>query len=85
MREGTRYPAVLFTAGENDSRVHPLHARKMAARLQQAASNDFDEAPILLWVDRSAGHGAGKPLRLKIRDAADQWSFLMWQTGMKVN
>ena len=34
LKAGTRYPAVLFTAGENDSRVHPLHARKMAARMQ---------------------------------------------------
>jgi prolyl oligopeptidase len=59
-----------------------MHPRKMVARLQRVASNDFDEDPILLWVDRSAGHGAGKPLRLKIRDSADLWSFLMWQTGM---
>ncbi|MHC4421453.1 MAG: prolyl oligopeptidase family serine peptidase [Planctomycetota bacterium] len=80
--EGIRYPAILFTAGENDARVHPLHARKMAARLQAVATNDFDADPILLWVDRSAGHGGGKPLRLRIRDAADDYSFLMWQTGM---
>ena len=80
--EGIRYPAILFTAGENDARVHPLHARKMAARLQKVAANDFETEPILLWVERSAGHGAGKPLRLRIRDTADVWSFLMWQTGM---
>jgi len=80
--EGIRYPAILFTAGENDARVHPLHARKMAARLQAVAANDFEADPILLWVDRSAGHGGGKPLRLRIRDAADDYSFLMWQTGM---
>ncbi|MCH8005777.1 MAG: S9 family peptidase [Planctomycetes bacterium] len=80
--EGIRYPAILFTAGENDSRVHPLHARKMAARIQAVASNDFETDPILLWVDRAAGHGGGKPLRLRIRDAADIWSFLMSQTGM---
>jgi prolyl oligopeptidase len=80
--EGIRYPAILFTAGENDSRVHPLHARKMTARLQRVAANDFGDDPILLWVDRSAGHGVGKPLRLRIRDKADIYSFLMWQTGM---
>ena len=79
---GIRYPSVLLTAGENDSRVHPMHARKMAARLQAAARNDFDEDPILLWVERAAGHGAGKPLRLRIQETADVWSFLMWQTGM---
>jgi prolyl oligopeptidase len=80
--KGKTYPAVLFTAGENDSRVHPLHARKMAARMQAQVGNDQDEHPILLWVDRDAGHGAGKPLELRIRDVVDQWAFIMWQTGM---
>ena len=82
IKKNIRYPAILFTAGENDTRVHPLHARKMAAQLQDVADNDLDEDPILLWVDRSSGHGAGKPLRLRIRDAADIWSFLMSQTRM---
>jgi prolyl oligopeptidase len=76
------YPAILFTAGENDNRVHPMHARKMAAAMQAAATNDFEEDPILLWVDREAGHGQGKPLHLRIREIADRWSFIMWQTGM---
>ena len=59
-----------------------MHARKMAARIQAVAANDFDADPVLLWVERTAGHGAGKPLRLRIRDAADRWSFIMWQTGI---
>ena len=80
--EGTDYPAILFTAGENDNRVHPLHARKMAARMQNAAANDPDEKPILLWVDRDSGHGAGKPRSLRLRDRVDVWSFIMWQTGL---
>ncbi len=79
---GTKYPAVLFTAGENDSRVHPLHARKMTARMQALSANDQDIDPILLWVDRNAGHGQGKPLANRIAEKADQWSFMMWQTGM---
>ena len=79
---GTKYPAVMLTAGENDSRVHALHARKMAAALQAATTSDPAEQPILLWVDREAGHGQGKPLNLRIRDAADQRIFLMWQLGM---
>lgn len=80
-KKGTKYPAVLFTAGENDSRVHPLHARKMAAMLQATSASDPSAEPILLWVDRDAGHGAGKPLEKRVADAVDQWSFLMWQTG----
>jgi prolyl oligopeptidase len=80
-RKGTKYPAVMFTAGENDSRVHPLHARKMAAMLQACTASDTAAEPILLYVDRDAGHGAGKPLAKRIDERVDQWSFLMWQTG----
>ena len=80
--EGRSYPAMLITAGENDNRVHPLHARKMAARMQSRAANDPTEKPILLWVDRDSGHGSGKPLELRIRDRVDIWSFIMWQTGL---
>lgn len=82
VKPGTKYPAVLFTAGENDTRVHPLHARKMAALMQNATGSDQDAEPILLWVDRDAGHGGGKPLHLRIRDVADQRIFMMWQLGM---
>ncbi|NBX25076.1 MAG: S9 family peptidase [Planctomycetes bacterium] len=82
LKPGTKYPAVLFTAGENDSRVHPLHARKMAARMQALNADQAGAKPILLWVDRDAGHGQGKPLAARIRDQVDQWSFLMWQTGL---
>jgi prolyl oligopeptidase len=82
VKPGVRYPATLFTAGEHDSRVHPMHARKMAAQLQAVAGNDFQDDPILLWVERDAGHGAGKPLSMRIRDAADVLSFLAWQTGL---
>ena len=81
IRKGQKYPAMLVTAGENDSRVHPLHARKFVARLQAMAGNDVSADPIMLWVDRDAGHGQGKPLALRIRDEVDQWSFVMSQTG----
>ncbi len=83
--EGTRYPAVLLTAGENDARVHPLHARKMAARLQAATTNDTGKEPILLWVEGDVGHGRGKPLALRQRDAADIMGFMAWQLGLKWN
>ncbi len=82
IKPGTKYPAVLFTAGENDNRVHPMHARKMAAAMQAATGSNPDEDPILLWVDRDAGHGQGKPLALRIRDSADTLSFVMWKTGL---
>jgi prolyl oligopeptidase len=81
VRAGTAYPAVLLTAGEHDARVHPMHARKMAAALQAASSSDPVSRPVLLWVDREAGHGQGKPLSLRLRDAVDQRVFLTWQLG----
>ena len=82
VKAGTKYPAVFLTAGENDSRVHALHARKMAALLQASTTSDVSEQPVMIWVDREAGHGQGKPLALRIRDVADQRIFLMWQLGM---
>jgi len=77
-----RYPAVFLTAGENDTRVHALHARKMAARLQAVAAGVEDSNPVLLWVDREAGHGQGKPLNLRVRDVADLHMFVRWQLGL---
>jgi len=82
VKAGTKYPAVLLTAAENDARVHPLHARKMAALLRAADASDQSVKPILLWVEREAGHGSGKPLSLRLRDEADVRIFLMWQLGM---
>ena len=60
VKNGTAYPAVLLEAAESDGRVDPLHARKMAARLQAATSSD---EPILLRLETKAGHGQGKPAR----------------------
>jgi prolyl oligopeptidase len=84
VRSGTTYPAVFLTTGEHDSRVHALHARKMAALLQASTASDPAERPVLLWVDREAGHGQGKPLNLRLRDLVDSRLFLMWQLGMSV-
>ena len=56
--EGTRYPSVLFTTFDNDSRVDPLHARKLCAALQWATSAPVEERPVLLRREREVGHGA---------------------------
>jgi len=77
-----RYPPVLFTTAEGDSRVDPMHARKMAALLQ--SQGEDPGAIVLLRVDRDAGHGVGKPLDNQVEDFADQYSFLAWQTGLAV-
>lgn len=84
IRRGVDYPAMLITAGENDARVHPMHARKFAAALQAATSADPADKPILLWVERAAGHGGGKPMWMQVRDIVDQRLFMMWQLGAQV-
>jgi prolyl oligopeptidase len=81
IKEGVDYPATFIYSGENDTRVHPMHARKMAAALQNF-SGSADTKPILLWIDRNSGHGQGKPLNIKVLEETDQWLFLRWQTGM---
>ena len=73
VKPGTRYPAVLLTTAESDSRVDPLHARKMAAAMQAAT---ISEHPILLRVETKAGHGAGKPVSKVIDEMTDAFAFL---------
>jgi prolyl oligopeptidase len=81
-RAGTRYPAVLFTTAEGDSRVDPGHARKMTALLQWLQRDEIG-AVTLLRVDRDAGHGIGKPLDKQVDDAADQLAFFAWRLGLR--
>lgn len=73
VREGLPYPPTLITTGEEDSRVEPMHARKMAALLQAANP----KALTLLRVDRRAGHGQGKPVGKMVQEEADIWAFLL--------
>jgi prolyl oligopeptidase len=80
VRDGTRYPAIFLLTAEGDSRVDPMHARKMAARLQAASSSD---APVLLRVETAAGHGQGKPRGKQLDELTDVWSFLLWQLGLE--
>jgi prolyl oligopeptidase len=82
VNEGVCYPAVLMTTAESDSRVAPLHARKMAAALQTASSCPHDH-PILLHQESRAGHGQGKPLHKQADELADVLSFFTWQLGVE--
>jgi prolyl oligopeptidase len=78
VKDGTAYPAVLLTSGENDGRVDPYNSRKMAARLQAAGSG----RPVLLRMSMDTGHGQGTPLNTRIEEEADIYAFLMGQLGM---
>jgi prolyl oligopeptidase len=77
--EGTAYPAVLFTTFESDTRVHPLHARKLAAALQHATAA---EAPVVLRRETEVGHGA-RAVSRTVDLAADQLAFLAAHTGLR--
>ncbi len=79
VKSGTKYPAVLFVTGDSDTRVDPLHARKMTARLQAATASD---RPILLRYDTKAGHSGGLPVSRQIEELTDELSFLFWQLGV---
>ncbi|MCU1361622.1 MAG: Prolyl oligopeptidase [Ilumatobacteraceae bacterium] len=84
VHDGARYPAVLFTTAEGDTRVDPLHARKMAALLQHAATHQ-DERPVLLWQAGRSGHGVGKPASKRVSEGVDVLSFLSWQLGLETS
>jgi len=82
VKPGTKYPAVLLMSGDGDTRVDPLHARKMAARLQAATASD---RPILLRYDTQAGHIRGSlPISKEIDQRTDAAEFLMWQLHVQL-
>lgn len=78
---GTDYPAVYLTTGETDSRVHPSHALKMAAKLEEATASG---KPILLRYERQAGHGMGARMSTMLNEYVDYYAFLFSQLGVKV-
>ena len=79
VHDGTAYPAVLIATAESDTRVDPLHARKMTARLQAATSSGL---PVLLRLEARAGHGAGKPLAKVLDELTDTWTFIWHELGL---
>jgi prolyl oligopeptidase len=79
VKDGTAYPAVLFTTGDADTRVPPLQARKMTARVQAATSSG---RPVLLLYDTKAGHAGGRPVGKLVEDLALQMTFLAQELAM---
>jgi prolyl oligopeptidase len=76
------YPATLFITGDSDTRVAPLHARKMTALLQYKNEGN---TPILLYYDTEAGHSGGSSVTKTIEEATIAMSFIAWQLDMKIN
>jgi prolyl oligopeptidase len=84
VKAGVEYPAILFMTGDTDTRVDPMHAKKMAALMQADAKNGTSrDRPILLRIETKAGHGQGKPVNKQIEESTDMYSFLFWQLGVK--
>ena len=79
VRDGVQYPAVMLTQGDLDTRVPPLQARKMTARLQDATASGL---PVILRYDDRAGHAGGRPRQKVIADLAMELTFLMMMLGM---
>lgn len=73
IRRGTHYPATMVITGDHDTRVMPMHSFKFAAALQAAQAG---EAPVLLAVDLSSGHGGGETVTQAIAQSADIYTFL---------
>jgi prolyl oligopeptidase len=73
VKEGTAYPAMLMLSADSDDRVDPVHARKFTAQIQWATSGD---APVLLRIERNAGHGGADLVKQQIDQFADVYVFL---------
>jgi prolyl oligopeptidase len=80
VKPGEKYPAIMFFTGDSDTRVDPLHARKMTARMQAAGGGD---RPILLHYSLKGGHSAGVSLTQLVTDQADELAFLWNETSGK--
>lgn len=75
---GAKYPAVMGITGTNDPRVPSWIVAKFITALQKSTSSG---RPILLRVDFDAGHGLGSSRTQREEQFADEWAFLLWQTG----
>ncbi|TKX68570.1 prolyl oligopeptidase family protein [Halorubrum sp. SP9] len=73
------HPPVYFTTAASDTRVHPSHARKMTARLQNEAAG----GPFLLRTKSATGHGVGKPASMVVDEQTDSWAFCYEQLGIE--
>jgi prolyl oligopeptidase len=81
VRDGAVYPAVLLISGDADTRCNPMHARKMAARLQAASSSGY---PILLDYKRAWGHMPVQPFSSKINALTDRLAFICQELGVEI-
>ncbi|WP_172281335.1 prolyl oligopeptidase family serine peptidase [Chryseobacterium sp. LAM-KRS1] len=81
VKAGTCYPSTMIITSDHDDRVVPAHSFKFGAELQekQACKN-----PILLRIEKNAGHGAGRSTEQVIGENADLISFALFEMGIKL-
>jgi prolyl oligopeptidase len=80
VHKGTKYPAIMFFTGDNDTRVDPMNARKMTALMQASSGSD---RPILLHYSIKGGHSAGVSMTQLVQDYTDEMAFLWNETAGK--
>ena len=78
VKPGTKYPAIMLNTGDSDTRVDPLHARKMTAELQ---AENASGRPVVLHYELKAGHSAGVSIQQLVNDTADELAFLWNETS----
>ena len=79
VKKGADYPALLMQSADSDDRVDPMHARKMVALIQASTGSD---RPVLLTIEKNAGHGGAGLIKAAIEQATDSYLFLMQQLGL---
>ena len=80
VEENVEYPATLVTTGDHDDRVVPAHSFKFAAHLQD---KQIGKNPVLIRIEKDAGHGGGTPLSKTIDQYSDIFSFTLFNMGYK--
>lgn len=76
---GQAYPALLLLSSDHDDRVDPMHARKFAAWVQAATASHL---PVLLRIEKNAGHGGADQVKQAMAEAADTLAFLFVELGV---
>ncbi|KAJ7518001.1 hypothetical protein O6H91_21G049900 [Diphasiastrum complanatum] len=83
--KGTQYPATMLLTADHDDRVVPLHTLKLLATMQYVLNKSLPNSPqtnpIIARIDAKAGHGAGRPTKKLIEEAADKYAFLAKMLG----
>jgi prolyl oligopeptidase len=77
VEKGKKYPAILLLSADSDDRVDPMHARKFAAAMQDASAG----GPVLLRVERNAGHGGADMRKAEVEKSTDRLAFALSVTG----